>query len=45
MKPYAFFLSLAVLLNGATLFAQETTETASNETNAAATRTIPNPDM
>ena len=43
MKIRAFFLSAMLLLNGATLFAQETTETAANETNAAATRTVPQP--
>ena len=45
MKSRVFFLSLSLfaLLFGATVFAQETTEPASQETKATSTRTIPEP--
>ena len=43
MKIQALFLSAALLLNGVTLFAQESTENAPQKAEATATRTVPQP--
>ena len=43
MKIQALFLAAALLLNGVTLFAQESTENAPQKAEATATRTVPQP--